>query len=161
MALKNLENLVLRGVPAVLNGGTESKRIGCDQAMGTTPVSLSFACDPSSSHPEPNQPRVGRCHDRMADACERAGRPGGFQGVLASRSLASEPATATAALGDARSWRGYRGRPLAIGVPIAPHGNGRQQPDAMPTAGIPLAHQARFEPDAWALTASRRGERKR
>jgi hypothetical protein len=93
MAVKNLENLVLRGVSVACDVVTGLKRIGSNPANGQTPAMvLSHSRHPSQSDRGSDMDtglRQGGAEPFGAGpAAKRAGRPGCCPGVLASRSPA-------------------------------------------------------------------------
>ena len=107
MAVRTLQNLVLRGVTVGRDGLAIQARLGAGyQGNRQTPVSMRH---PSSSDPqaetEPDQRHVSAEH-RDDVAAGRAGRPGRLAGVLGCRRLAASASRAVALRWSpqARSW---------------------------------------------------------
>jgi hypothetical protein len=172
MTVSNLNNLVLRGVCVVHNGGTNLKRNGSGTAQA--PAYPSCVFDPSTSYrlADMHEPERQGPDDRDARASGRAGRSGSvLEGLFASASLAITAqgsvlsgqsliaAQATdAALTAGESWQ-VRGRPWSVAATSAPPDMG--QPHAMRKLGVARTPPAQFGPLAGTFTASLRGERKR
>ena len=99
MAVRTLQNLVLRGVTVGRDGLAIQARLGAGyQGNRRTPVPFSMR-HPSSSDPqaekEPDQRHVSADH-RDDVAAGRAGRPGRLAGVLGCRRLAMSASRAIA-----------------------------------------------------------------
>jgi hypothetical protein len=83
-AVSNLTNLVLRGVPVVIDVVFNRAGIGANQNRGRTPTSLSHV-----RHPSPRYPRFWPADTTAGKTtADRAGRPESGLGVPDSRSRA-------------------------------------------------------------------------